>query len=229
MVREFTRNMFIMLVAIMVGAVIITFFVGDIVNRSQIDSINSQHSIEMTDLNSKNENFTDYMLQGSITLDAARETREVANYYFDFALYWFNLGLNTKNISNARQSMVNCSFAQGQYREAMAGFEHAPPYFLTARNYTNTSKYLEVIGYYIGFAHAGRNITQLRYNASLLLYSAAENLSLGNMQNVTDLMENFSAVEEQVGGAMQDYEGYRQQIDGYLFFSEIREIPDPIG
>lgn len=162
MAREFTRNMFIMLVAIMVGAVVITFLAADIVNRSQITMINTQHGIEMTDLRSQNENFTDYMLQGSIKLDAARETREVANYYFDFGLYWFNLALNEGNVSRAGLSMENSTLAAGQYLDAFANFKLAPPCFVSARNFTNTSKYTEVIGYYLGFAQAGENITMLR-------------------------------------------------------------------
>lgn len=218
-----------MLIAIMLGAVVITFFAADIVNRSQITMINTQHDLEMTDLRSQNENFTDYMLQGSIKLDAARETREVANYYFDFGLYWFNLALNGGNLSRAGLSMENTTMAAGQYLNALANFKLAPPCFVNARNFTNTSKYLEVIDYYLGFAQAGENITKLRYNASLLLHSAAENLSAGNMENVTALMENFSSVEGQVQDATQDYNDYRNQIDGYLFFSEIREIPDTIG
>ena len=42
-------------------------------------------------------------------------------------------------------------------------------------------------------------------------------------------MQNFTSVEGLVGAAQQQYNGYRQQIDGYLFFSEIREIPDTTG
>lgn len=226
MAREFTRNLFIMLVAIMVGAVIITFFAADIVNRSQITAINMAHGQEIVDLNSRNENFTDYMLQGTLKLDAARETREVANYYFDVALYWFNVALHDGNLTLANLSMANSTLAEGQYVNAMTGFTQSIPYFENARNFTNTSKYLEVIGYYVGFAHAGRNVTLLRYNASLLLHGAAENLTAGNMANVTALLENLTAVEEEVQGATQQYDEYRQQIDGYIFFSEIREIPD---
>ncbi len=225
MAREFSRNMFIMLVSIMVGAVVITYFAADIVNRSQIDTLTTLHTQQITNLNSRNENFTNYMLQGSIKMDAARETREVANLHFDFGLYWFDLALKNSDPGLAAQCIKNCTDAQIQYLSAAESFNKSIPYFLTATNYTNTSKYLEVIGYYLGFAHAGYNVTLLRYNASGLLRQAAENLSNGNMENVTLLMENFTSVESAVGGAQQQYDGYRQQIDGYLFFSEIREIP----
>jgi hypothetical protein len=225
MAREFTRNMLIMLVSIMVGAVIITYFVADLVNRSMIDTINIQHSVEIVDINSRNENFTNYFLQGSIKMDSAREVREVANYYFDFALFWFNNALANQSKNLTRLCISNCTDAMEQYLASYENFRKSKPYFENARNYTNNTRYLEVLSYYIGFARAGQNITMLRYNASDYLRRAAENLSFGHMENVTALLENFTAIEAVYQEAQQQYENYRGQIDGYLFFSEIREIP----
>jgi hypothetical protein len=226
MAREFTRNMLIMLVAIMVGAVIITYFLADIINRSTIDTMTIQHNVEIVDINSRNENFTNYCLQGSIKMDSAREVREVANYYFDFALYWFNNALAASNKNLTRQCVDNCTQAMGKYLNAHESFGKARPFFETAKNYTTKAQYLEVIGYYIGFSHAGQNITMLRYNASDYLRRAAENLSFGHMENVTALMANFTLIEQLVQGGTQIYNEFRYQIDGYLFFSTIREIPD---
>ncbi len=226
MAREFTRSLFIMLVAIMVGAVIITYFVGDIANRSKIDTMTIQHVIEISDLNSRNENFTNYFLQGSVKMDSAREVREVANYHFDFALFWFNNALANKTTSLALLCIENCTNAMEKYLGSHENFGKSKPYFINARNYTNNSRYLEVLGYYIGFAGAGQNITMLRYNASDYLRRAAENLSFGNMENVTLLLENFTMIEQIYQEAVQQYQEYRYQIDGYLFFSTIREVPD---
>jgi len=226
MAREFTRNMLIMLVAIMVGVVIITYFIADIINRSKIETMTIEHNVEIVDINSRNENFTNYCLQGLIKMDAAREVREIANYYFDFALYWFNNALETSNKNLTIQCIDNCTKAMDQYLTAYQSFGKSRPYFETAKNYTNKSRYLEVIGYYIGFSYAGQNITMLRYNASAYLRRAAENLSFGNTENVTLLMANFTMIEQMVQGATQTYNEFRYQIDGYLFFSEIREIPD---
>jgi len=226
MAREFTRNMLIMLAAIMIGVVVITYFIADIINRSTIENITIQHNVEMVDLNSRYENFTDYCLQGSIKMDSAREVREIANYYFDFALYWFNNALAKSDKNLTGQCIANCTNAMGQYQTAYQNFGKARPYFETARNFTSRAQYLEVIGYYVGFSYAGQNVTMLRYNASDYLRRAAENLSFGHMENVTALMENFTMVEQMVQGATQTYTEYRYQIDGYLFFSEIREIPD---
>jgi hypothetical protein len=218
--------MLIMLVAILIGVVTITFFIADIYNRSTIETMTIQHNVEIVDINSRNENFTNYCLQGSIKLDSAREVREIANYYFDFGLYWFNNALATSNKNLTTQCIDNCTKAMGQYLNAHESFGKSKPYFETARNFTNKSRYLEVLGYYIGFAQAGQNITMLRYNASDYLRRAAENLSLGNMENVTLLMENFTLIEQEAQGQTEGYNEFRYQIDGYLFFSTIREVPD---
>ena len=226
MAREFTRNMFIMLVSIMVGVIIVTFFVGDIMNRSKIEILTEQHTIEISDINSRNENFTNYFLQGAVKLDSAREVREIANFYFDFALFWFNNALANQSKNLTKQCIDNCTNAMQKYLSSHENFGKSKPYFMNARNYTNNSRYLEVLGYYIGFAGAGQNITMLRYNASDYLRRAAENLSFGNMENVTLLMENFTVIEQAYQEAQQQYQEYRYQIDGYIFFSTIREIPD---
>ncbi|MBE3120959.1 MAG: hypothetical protein IMZ53_16645 [Thermoplasmata archaeon] len=226
MAREFTRNMFIMLVSIMVGVIVITFFVGDIMNRSKMDTLTEQHNVEISDINSRNENFTNYYLQGAVKMDSAREVREVANYYFDFALFWFNNALANQSKNLTKQCIDNCTNAMQKYLGSHENFGKSKPYFINARNYTNNSRYLEVLGYYIGFAGAGQNITMLRYNASDYLRRAAENLSFGNMENVTLLMENFTVIEQAYEEAQQQYQEYRYQIDGYIFFSTIREIPD---
>ncbi|MCJ7696722.1 MAG: hypothetical protein MUO73_00105, partial [Thermoplasmata archaeon] len=161
MAREFTRNMFIMLVSIMVGVIVITFFVGDIMNRSKMDTLTEQHNVEISDINSRNENFTNYYLQGAVKMDSAREVREVANYYFDFALFWFNNALANQSKNLTKQCIDNCTNAMQKYLGSHENFGKSKPYFINARNYTNNSRYLEVLGYYIGFAGAGQNITML--------------------------------------------------------------------
>jgi hypothetical protein len=46
------------------------------------------------------------------------------------------------------------------------------------------------------------------------------------MENVTILRQMFNITEQAYEGAQQEYQEYRYQIDGYIFFSTIREIPD---
>ena len=170
-------------------------------------------------------------------MDSAREVREVGNYYFDFALFWFNNGLNNANVwfngnwINGTSTLIqlcikNCTNAMDTYLLSYERFGFTTPYFSQAMLYTNISKYLEVLGYYISFAQAGQNITLLRYNASKYLQQAAENFSLGNTENFSMLYDLFNITDTAYGGAVEQYDEKKEQIDGYLFISEIREIPD---
>jgi len=110
-----------------------------------------------------------------------------------------------------------------KYLTSHERFDESKPYFEEAKTFTDKEKYIEVLGYYTKFAQAGKNITMLRYNASKYLMMAVENLSLGNMENVSFLMELFNETEELYQEELEEYEEYQDQIDGYLFFNEIRE------
>lgn len=225
MAREFTRNMFIMLVAIMVGVGIITYFAADVINRSKIETLTTQHIVEIEDINSKNENFTNYYLQGSIKMDSAREVREVGNYYFDFALFWFNNALRNITERFIHQCIDNCTQAMTTYLSSHLKFGEARPYFEKARNFTTNPHYIEVLGYYVGFSQSGKNITLLRYNASKFLKEAAENLSLGDIGNYSLLLEKFNTTEDQYLEQAVGYNNFKDQIDQITFFNPVRETP----
>ncbi|UCD13302.1 MAG: hypothetical protein JSW60_07015 [Thermoplasmatales archaeon] len=218
----------------MVGAIIITYFAGDIVNKSKIETLTTEHIVEIQDVHSKNENFTENFLQGSIVMDSAREVREVANLNFDFALFWFNSALvnvsvwfnnewvnGTENLTE--RCIKNCTYAMTKYLTSHDKFGESKPFFVDAKNFTERERYLEVLGYYVDFSQAGQTITLLRYNASKFIKQAAENLSLGVLENVTFLVENFTMMEGLYQMALGGYQDMKEQIDEYTFFDEIRE------
>jgi len=225
MARLFDKNMFIMMVAVMLGIVIITYFMADLVNQSKMDTLTEEHVIEIEDINRRNENFTDYFLQGSVTIDSAREIREVGNYYFDFALFWYNSAIVNISNTSINKCIENCDNAMNEYANSNKKFELSKPFFEDAKTYTD--RYETILGYYVGFAKAGQNITDLRYNASNYLKKVAENLSLGQMDNVSMLMDLFNETTGLYDEAFEDYESRKDQIDGYWFFSEDREAEYP--
>lgn len=225
MARLFDKNMFIMMVAIMVGIVVITFFVADIVNKSKIDVLTEEHVVEIDDINRRNENFTDHFLQGTVTIDAGREVREVGNYYFDFALFWYNTALANRTNASITKCIENCINAMHEYNTSYQKFESSKPFFEDAMVYTD--RYDEILTHYISFGQAGQNITLLRYNASNYLRQIAENLSFDNMSNVSLLMELFNETTGLYNEALNDYEEWKDDIDNYVFFSEDREAEYP--
>ena len=94
---------------------------------------------------------------------------------------------------------------------------------LVLQNLFLTDRYDEILNHYVEFAQAGQAITILRYNASNYLRQIAENLTLGNMENTSMLMELFNETTGLYDGELGNYEDLKDQIDDYLFFSEIRE------
>ena len=222
MAREFTRNLFIMLIAIMVGIILITFMLADVMRRSQLESLTVEHKTEIQTLTRTNENFTDHFLQGSLKIDSAREAREVGNYYFDFALFWYTNAVKNTTETFIHQCIQNCTSAAEDYMDSYQKFGLAKPFFTEAKTFTNKSKYIEVLGYYMTFADSGQYITSLRYNASLFLKHIAENLSLGNTANVSMLLALFNQTEALYQSGSQEYQDQKDEIDGYIFFNEIR-------
>ena len=225
MARLFDRNMFVMMIAIMIGIIIITYFIADIVNQSKIETLTEEHFVEIDDINSRNENFTNHFLQGSVTIDSARETREIGNYYFDFALFWYSTALANMTNTSIDKCIENCWDAMNEYTTSYQKFGFSKPYFEDAKTYTD--QYDIILDYYLGFARAGQNITTLRYNASNYLRQIAENLTLGNMENLSLLMALFNETTGLYDDALEDYEDNKDQIDNYWFFSEDREAEYP--
>jgi hypothetical protein len=231
MAREFTKNMFIMLLSIMVGAVIITYFVGDVVYQSSLKSLTTQHTVELETIEEMNINFTDHFLKSSALLDSAREDRALGNYYFDLAFLWYQSALSETNNSTMdlykNRTIDNCTSAIPQYQYSHDNFETAKSYFSTTKNYTTYVKYWEILDLYIGLTGSGSNLAMLRHNASGYLRLLAENLtfvngSAGYLDNMSELMDLFNETMGMYGEELEIYEGYEEEIDEYQFFDEIR-------
>jgi len=66
MARLFDRNIFIMLLAVMIGFITVTYFVADIVNQSKMDDLTTAHITEMESIEEMNINFTNSFLESSV-------------------------------------------------------------------------------------------------------------------------------------------------------------------
>lgn len=233
MARLFDRNMFIMLSAIMIGVIIIIFFVADIVNRSTLDTLQNVHEVEIKDIQSKNENFTSSFIRSTVILDQAREDRAFGNYHFDLAFLWYQSTLSEKNSSNFElyktRAVNNCTNAMPKYQNAHDNFDEAKSWFNATKSYTTFPKYLEVLDIYVNLTGSGSRLMMLRYNASEYLKYLTENLIMDvengtviYMENVTDILELFNETLILIGEETETYEEYQDEIDEYEFFDEIR-------
>jgi len=231
MAREFTKNMFVMLLSIMVGAIIVTYFVGDIVYQSNIRSLTTQHTVEIETIEGKNINFTDHFLKSSVLLDSAREDRAFGNYHFDLAFLWYQSALSERNSSlmelYKNRTIDNCTNAMPQYLNSHQNFESAKSSFNDTKPYTSYEKYLEILDLYVGLTGSGARLAMLRYNATMYLKQLAENLTMingtaGYSENISELMDLFNKTIEDYEDELGTYEEYQEEIDEYEFFEETR-------
>ena len=218
MAREFTKNMLIMLVAIMIGIFVITYFVADIVNRSKIETLTTKQTEEIETMEVRNINFTNHFLQSTILLDTAREDRSYGDYHFDLARVFYASGVYQKVIDNCTSAMEN-------YLNSKDNFEISSGYFNDTKSYTSYDKYLGILDLYVGLTKSGAKLSMLRYNASNYLKYMAENLSAGvDPVNISGLLELFNETMQQYAQELEVYNGYKEAIDEYEFFEEIREL-----
>ena len=231
MVREFDRNMFIMMLAIMIGAIIVTYFVADIVYRSNIETLTTQHTADIETLEERNINFTNHFMKSSVLLDSARDDQAFGNYHFDLAFLWYSSALSEKNSSTMElyknRTIDNCTNALPNYLNSYQNFENAKSFFNDTKSYTTYEKYLEVLDIYVGLTGSGARLAMLRYNATKYLKQLAENLTMENgtvtyLENVIELLVLFNETTGSYGEELALFEEYRDAIDEYEFFEEIR-------
>jgi len=228
--REFTKNMFIMLVTIMIGVVIITFFIADLKARSEEQE---RYTGEIEVIEQRNINFTNYFMKSSVLLDKAREDRAFGNYHFDLAFLWYQSALSIKNDSLFElykiRGIENSTNALPYYEYSHLNFEESGNYFLETKSLTTYPSYLEVLDIYIDLTASGSRLTELRYTASTYLGYLTENLTFDfNNNNVTfqgnmtELLSMFDQIMFAIGAETEIFEGLQDEIDEYEFFDEIR-------
>ena len=233
MVREFDRNMLIMLGSIMIGVIIITYFVADIVNRSKIETLTTGYETQISGIEQKNVNFTNYFMKSTVLLDKAREDRAFGNYHFDLGLLWYQSALAEKDGNQMElcktRGIENCTNAMPYYYYSYLNFGESKNYFIETKSLTTHLKYLNVLDIYINLTASGSRLTMLRYNTSMYLKYLTENLTFDAENNNVTFLVNVSELMGLFAGGMgayqdelEDYEEYQDEIDEYEFFDEER-------
>jgi len=232
MVRLFDKNMFIMLLSIMIGVVIITFFVADINARSEEQE---KHSIEIGTIEQKNINFTSNFMKSNVLLDQAREDRSFGNYHFDLGLLWYQSALAEKNETTMDtyklRGIDNCTRTKPYFLNSHLNFGEAQNFFIETKTLTTYPNYLEILDKYIDLTESGATLTLLRYNASIYLQYLTENLTFDpisnnvtylELENISDLIGLLDDLLSEYEEELKEYEEIKEEIDEYEFFDEIR-------
>ncbi len=232
MAKEFDRNMFVMLLAIMIGAIIVTYFAADLIGSGKISDLTSQYEGEISSVKSESENFTSSFIKSTVILDQAREDRAFGNYHFDLGLIWYQSALAERNITYFKLYKVrgidNCTNAMPKYYYSHLNFKDSKEYFNQTIAFASEN-YLEVLNLYVKLTESGAKLTTLRYDASRYLLYLIENLTWDPINNNVTFLENVSEIMVLFAGVMADYqqelgnyEDTQDEIDDYEFFEEIR-------
>jgi hypothetical protein len=233
MVRVFDKNMFVMTFSVMIGFIIVTYFIADIVHQSQIQALNTEHKFEIESIEENNINFTSSFLESSLLLDSAREERAFGNYHFDIAHLFYTSALSERNESLCNrykeQCVSNSTKAMPNYLTSHYNFLEASKFFEVTKEYTVYENYIHLLTLYVNLTLSGARLTFLRYNASNYMKMLAENITYVNgsgiLENVTELLMLFNETMVMYGAEMGSYEEYMEEIDEYDIkgFSTIRE------
>jgi len=234
MVKLFDRNIFIMMLAIMAGFVLITYFVADIAHQSQIQQLNSAYTSEIENIEQNNIYFTSSFLESSVILDSAREDRAFGNYHFDLAQLFYTSALaednETKMNTYKTNCLVNCTEALPEYYNANQNFLLASNHFENTKQYTNFSSYITLLSLYVNLSNSGGRLVLLRYNATMYLMQIAEKIVYEEegvvLDNATELLDLFNETMMAYGGELGTFTKIQDEIDEYDIegFSPIREI-----
>jgi len=232
--REFDRNTLIMLLSIMVGVVIITYFVADIQARTDVtETLTIEHVEEIATITNNNENFTNNFMKSSVLLDSAREDRAAGNYNFDLAFLWYKSALAEKNETNMdlykSRTLTNCDNAMYNYSISSKNFEEASKNFNNTKTFVSYEKYEEILNIYVDLCESGIKLTLLRYNASQCLKELTEYIIMDTQngtvvysRNVTELLGLLEGTLEEYAEELEIFEELKKEIDEYEFFDENR-------
>jgi hypothetical protein len=221
--RIFDRNLFIMLFSIMIGVVVITYFLADIVNQTKIDQLTAKHTIEIENIEEMNINFTNNFLESSVLLDSAREFRAFGNYHFDLASLFYTSALSENNISKIYEykniSIDNSTNAMPKYMNSYLNFKSASNFFNNTKKHTTYGNYINLLDLYVKLTNSGAKLTMLRYNASRYLKYLAENITIQNgtafVTNETGLMDLLNMTLMMYGAEAGNYDDIEEDIDEY--------------
>jgi len=219
----------------MVGVIIITYFVADIMKNAELEKQAEEHKIEIKDLQTKNLNLLSNILSSIGDLIRSSNYRVTGNYYFDLASIWYTTALSETNISELEKYKTliydSCDDAIYNYNLSNVNYVVAKTKFQFTLT-ESTEEFKDLIGLYVNLTDKGAELANLRANASIYLRYLAENVTIKNntvafMTNITEVQELFNITVGLYGVLETEYSMIEEEIEkeyNIIGFSEEREI-----
>ncbi len=222
--KKFNKNMLIMLVSIMVGAILVTYFAADILRQSKIDDLQGQiasqeeqiqiKEIEIVYEKNRNINFTNNFLKSAGVLDLGREFRANGSYHFNLGRLFYSLALSEHNVSTFNSyknaTLDNCTFAKSDYLYSDQNFQISGYLFNKTKNFTDYPLHIQLINNYINLTNSGSRLVLLLLEANTYLKKLAENLTIENgtvffNEDVSELWGWYNETMVDVKAAEKEY------------------------
>lgn len=221
------------IIALIIIFCLITYFVSNTIHNSEIEKINKLHLTEIESIEEKNNKFNNIFLESLTLEDSATRDRLMGNYYFDLALFQYNLTLNEidEKKMNDYKNMTksNCNIAIETYYISSQNYMSSSIFFKNSIKYTENINYINLIELYINSTKSGEKLSMYRYNASILLKQLTENITYidGSVDqgNVTILLNQFYQNISNYDEELQIYETIQEDIEEFdiLGFNTDRE------
>jgi hypothetical protein len=225
MARIFDRNMFIMLLSIMIGVIIITYFIADIVARTSTEEkLSLIYEGEKKEIEEKNLNFTSAFLDSLLALDLANDFKSKADVKYQISKSFYKSALDVDSFSdleNFKEIIIdNCTDAMQEYYYSSLNFNNSIVIFTVTKNYTTYDIYHSLLDLYINLSKSGYKLSLIKYNASKYLIDIAENLTLKGKEidismDLGYLMDLFNSTEYLMELESEIFESIRILISEY--------------
>ena len=235
MARIFDKNMFIMLLSVMIGVIIITYFIADIMKNSELEKQAEEFEVEIEDIQTRNINLLSNILSSIGDLIRSNTYRTEGNYHFDLASIWYSTVLSETNLTEMEsyKSLIYsaCDDAAYNYNLSSLNYEVANLKFQSVLT-QSTEEFKDLISLYINLTAKGSELAELRVDSSKYLKYLTENVTIKNnsvtfLTNVTEIQELFNYSEMLIGQLEMQYGEMEEEIEkeyNIIGFSEIREI-----
>jgi len=225
MAKEFDKNMFVMLLAIMIGVIIITFFISDIQRQTQIEDINIKHVQEIETIEERNLNFSSMFLDSLISFNKAQDDRMDGEINYKVATEFYNTIFDETNKTNFLDFKLtiinNCIEAQSDFINSGSNFNDSIYNFEDSKKETDYELYHGLCDLYVNLSTVGYNLSDLSYSVSMYLRYLAENLSFYN--GTVGFIKNASELQGLFNDTLQKYIELGEEFD---YLKELIEIYD---
>ncbi len=226
MLRSDNKNTYIIITIIIIGTLFTTYFITDIIHKSEINNLNNIYSNEIKEIKGNNINFSNIFIESLILYDSSSKDRLLGSYHFDLAFFFYNetLKQNTKlNLDSYKNtSLDNCEKAQSLFYVSYLNYKSSKTLFNNSKKYAINNNFIKLIDLYIDLTESGSKLTLFQYNSSRYLKQIIENITfidgLANQGNVTIILQLLYENMTNYYNELEIYEQLEDEIEMFDIF-----------